>query len=178
MNDARNSLRRLLGRRLRPISSIVLLALLVLILLLNLGLPMLEDQLAFSADLSAGKIYTLSEDSLGVLAELEHDIYLYPVYSPGNSDVILLQLLRKYAAKSSKVHLRELSADAVAREFSLSRDAAGVVVASEDGSMFRFIRDGYQLKPRRAQGGGQDHIRHPEHRPRGVFADLRAHRAQ
>ena len=49
MNEARNSLRRLFGRRLRPISSIVLLAVFVLILLLNLGLPMLEDQLAFSA---------------------------------------------------------------------------------------------------------------------------------
>ena len=141
MNEARNSIRRLFGRRLRPISSIVLLAIFALILLLNLGLPMLEDQLAFSADLSADKIYTLSEDSLSVLAGLEKDIYLYPLYSPGNSDTILLQLLKKYAAKSPKVHLRELSADAVAREFSLSRDAAGVVVASEDGSIFRFIRD-------------------------------------
>ena len=141
MNEARNSIRRLFGRRLRPISNIVLLAIFALILLLNLGLPMLEDQLAFSADLSADKIYTLSEDSLSVLAGLEKDIYLYPLYSPGNSDTILLQLLKKYAAKSPKVHLRELSADAVAREFSLSRDAAGVVVASEDDYIFRFIRD-------------------------------------
>ena len=41
MNEARNSIRRLFGRRLRPISNIVHLAIFALILLLNLGLPML-----------------------------------------------------------------------------------------------------------------------------------------
>ena len=74
MNDARSSLRRLFGRRLRPISSIVLLAVFVLILLLNLGFPMLEDQLALSTDLSAGKIYTLSQDSLDVLEQFFPDL--------------------------------------------------------------------------------------------------------
>ena len=79
MNDARSSLRRLFGRRLRPISSIVLLAVFVLILLLNLGFPMLEDQLALSTDLSAGKIYTLSQDSLDVLAGLAVCAAAYPL---------------------------------------------------------------------------------------------------
>lgn len=141
MNNAKNSLKRLLDRRLRPSSSIVLVALIALIFLLNIGLVALETQFGFSADLSANHIYTLSADSRSVLSELTSEIYLYPVYSPGNSDPVILQLLGNYAAKSSKVHLKNLPADTVARQFSLSHDAAGVVIASQDGSMFRFIGD-------------------------------------
>ena len=139
MNDAKNSLKRLFGRRLRPVSSIVLMTLIALIFLLNFGLSALENQLAFSTDFSANGIYTLSEDSRSVLSALTSDIYLYPVYSPGNRDVIILQLLKKYASKSSKLHLRELPPEAVARQFSLEHDATGVLVSSEDGSIFRFI---------------------------------------
>ena len=94
MNAAKNSIRRLFGRRLRPISSIVLVIVVAVIFLLNLGLSALENTFAFSADLSANQIFTLSEDSLSVLSGLTKDIYLYPVYSSGNRGVILLQLLK------------------------------------------------------------------------------------
>ena len=81
MNNAKNSLKRLLDRRLRPSSSIVLVTLIALIFLLNMGLVALETQFGFSADLSANRIYTLSADSRSVLSELTSEIYLYPVYS-------------------------------------------------------------------------------------------------
>lgn len=83
----------------------------------------------------------LSEDSLSALSGLTKDIYLYPVYSSGNRGVILLQLLKEYASKSPRIHLRELSSDTIARQFSLDRGAAGIVVSSQDGSIFRFIGD-------------------------------------
>ncbi len=102
MNNAKNSLKRLLDRRLRPSSSIVLVTLIALIFLLNMGLVALENRLGFSTDLSANHIYTLSDDSRSVLSELTNEIYLYPVYSPGNSDPIIQQLLGNYAAKSPK----------------------------------------------------------------------------
>ena len=141
MNAAKNSIRRLFGRRLRPISSIVLVIVVAVIFLLNLGLSALENTFVFSADLSANQIFTLSEDSLSVLSGLTKDIYLYPVYSSGNRGVILLQLLKEYASQSPRIHLRELSSDTIARQFSLDRGAAGIVVSSQDGSIFRFIGD-------------------------------------
>ena len=80
-------------------------ALAMVLIAANLILPALEKKHAWKVDLTRNGVYTLSTPSEQILQNLSEDIYLYMVYSPGNEDARIEQMLREYGAASPYVHV-------------------------------------------------------------------------
>ena len=83
-------------------------ALAVVLIAANLILPALEKKHAWKVDLTCNGVYTLSTPSEQILQNLSEDIYLYMVYSPGNEDARIEQMLREYGAASPYVHVMSI----------------------------------------------------------------------
>lgn len=106
----------------------------------NLLFPMMERRGAWKADWTREGIYTLSDQTKHLLQELEEDIYIYTVYSPGNEDARLQALLEKYRAASPYVHFSSFSTGMLptaADMTALSSVKEGVIFANADQSVFR-----------------------------------------
>lgn len=81
--------------------SLILLCLsIVLIILINLAAQRLEKEKSLKQDFSFNSITTMSEDTKAILSALPHPVHVYAVFSRGNEDQPLLDLLERYAAYS------------------------------------------------------------------------------
>lgn len=84
---------------------------LFLLIVANLLFPAIERSYALKTDLTKNHIYTLSDSTKKILQELEEDIYIYAVYSPGNEDIRVQSLLEKYGAASPYIHVTSISTE-------------------------------------------------------------------
>jgi len=69
---------------------------LAVVVLCCIMLSVLETRYGWAWDITAGDIYTLSEETLGVLEDVQDDINIYTLYSLGNYNKTILTLLEKY----------------------------------------------------------------------------------
>ena len=69
----------------------------------NLGVTALEKRNGWRMDLSFNGITTQSETTAAVLRELEYPVHIYALFSKGQEDAPLMELLDRYAAASDKV---------------------------------------------------------------------------
>jgi hypothetical protein len=82
--------------------------LIVVILLLNLLITSLDDKYDLSLDLTANRVYSLTQKSEHILEELDRDIYIYTLYSQGKEDQSFMELMEKYKSKSKHIHVRNI----------------------------------------------------------------------
>ena len=68
----------------------------------------LEDRFNLRADLSYERYYSISEQTMAVLDDLEYDIDIFTLYSTDNTDERIGELLRAYAAASPRVNVRNV----------------------------------------------------------------------
>lgn len=68
----------------------------------------LEDRFNLRADLSYERYYSISEQTEAVLKDLGYDVDIYTLYTAGNTDERVEELLRAYAAASPRVHVRNV----------------------------------------------------------------------
>ena len=60
---------------------------------------------SLQADLTGQGLYTLSENTRSAIRELSSDVCIYTLYSPGNDNKTLTELLKKYASESERLTL-------------------------------------------------------------------------
>lgn len=89
--------------RKRGITPALLVAALVLLIVLNLIAGTVETKYGLKADVSGGGLFALSEQTEQILSELDRDITIYTLYSPGNDNKAVVELLNKYKARSSRI---------------------------------------------------------------------------
>ncbi len=70
---------------------------------LNFAMTALEKKNGWRVDYSFNAVTTQSETTLDVLAQLEHPVHIYALYTKGQEDAQLLELLDRYAAASDLV---------------------------------------------------------------------------
>ena len=94
-----------LKRRLREggLATGLVCVLAALLLALNLLFTTLEERNAWRVDYSFNALTTYSETTAQVLAGLTHPVHIYALYSRGDEDQPLLELLNRYAAASPLV---------------------------------------------------------------------------
>lgn len=76
---------------------------LALLLALNMLLTALETKHGWRVDYSFNALTTQSETTLDVLADLKHPVHIYALFSKGQEDGPLLELLNRYSAASPLV---------------------------------------------------------------------------
>ncbi len=89
-------------------------ALCVIVIAVVVALNLMMSQLPASVneiDISAQKLYTLSEQTLNVLDQLEEDLTVYVIVSSGNEDDILTKTLNQYEAYSSHIKVEMIDPD-------------------------------------------------------------------
>lgn len=99
------TMRKKHSRRSRHRLYVVAVALLVMaaIIFLNLSASLMETKFGWFADFSRSSIFTLSEDTRKLLAELTEDVLLYAVYENDAQDVTVEQLLMAYDRASEHI---------------------------------------------------------------------------
>ncbi len=111
---------------------------LVLIFGINIIFPSIERKKALKIDLTGNKLYTLSEETCKILQNLEEEIYIYMIYSPGNIDFRIQELLAEYGASSSKVKVIFLSQEilqSTSERPPLLDIENGVIITNKDRSI-------------------------------------------
>ncbi len=131
---------------LRPAQGLNMIAFFVILglIALNIACGTLENKFALTSDLTGGELYTLSRTSLETLDGLEEDIHIYTLYSPGNRDAVLEQLLYKYAAASLRIQVKDMKESSSLYEsmgYTLSGGKDGIIIANEDNTLAKFISE-------------------------------------
>lgn len=122
-------MRNINHRSLRHRLYVSALALLVcaIIVFMNLSGGLLENKFDLCADFSRSSVFTLSEDTQRLLAELERDVLLYAVYGNDAQDMTVEQMIKAYDRTSEHVHSRVLDpVDDVDLLLPFTRDGAAV----------------------------------------------------
>ena len=85
------------------VSALILCVLLLALCAASLVCDTLERQNGWRVDYSFNGVTTQSDTTLQILAQLEHPVHIYALYSRGQEDAQLLELLDRYAAASPRV---------------------------------------------------------------------------
>ena len=86
--------------RYGSLSTLLVCLVLAALILLNLAMTTLEKKHGWRMDYSFNALTTHSETTLQVLSQLEHPVHIYALYTRGNEDAPLMELLDRYAAAS------------------------------------------------------------------------------
>ncbi len=135
--------------RIKPENIIALTtgAIIAFLMILSVVLTGLEKVGGMASDFTTSDLYTLSDESLELIADLEKEIKIYTLYSPGNENPHVSSLLNSYASKSSKIKLSNIDPSGSRQELSFvegvsSLAVGSVVVALEDGSRYMVLSAG------------------------------------
>lgn len=75
------------------------------VVLLNVGLTVLDENYNLKIDMSQNKTYTLTEPTQKLAAALTKDIYIYTTYSSGKETPQIVEILDKIKALSPRIHI-------------------------------------------------------------------------
>lgn len=89
--------------RYGSLSTLLVCLALAALIVLNLAMTSLEKKHGWRIDYSFNALTTHSEKTLDILAQLEHPVHIYALFTKGNEDAPLMELLDRYAAASPLV---------------------------------------------------------------------------
>lgn len=69
-------------------------------------LNLLAEQVPLKLDLSKNKIFSLSKQTYEIISDLDREITIYALYESGKENTDITEILKKYADKSKKIHLK------------------------------------------------------------------------
>ncbi len=112
---------------------------------LNLLALSLENQYSLRIDMTEDELFTLSDQSRGIIDNLNQNISIYAVYFRGNEDELVLDLLSMYGAASDKIFVQNvdpLTNTAFLSQFGstgVDVQDGGVIVTNADASSYRTV---------------------------------------
>ncbi len=135
--------------RIKPENIIALTtgAIIAFLMMFSVVLTGLEKVGGMASDFTTSDLYTLSDESLELIADLEKEIKIYTLYSPGNENPHVSSLLNSYASKSSKIKLCNVDPSGSRQELSFvegvsSLAVGSVIVTLEDESRYTVLSAG------------------------------------
>jgi len=92
-------------------AAIVTAAVIAVMALVNVGFGRLEDTYGWRTDFSFNNLTTQSETTRSTLASLPYPVHIYALYTKGQEDLTLIEILNRYQAGSSLVTYEMLELD-------------------------------------------------------------------
>lgn len=89
--------------RYGAISTALLCLFLVMLVLINVWLTDFEKRKGLRVDYSFNQVSTTSEQTVEILQTLPHDVHIYALFSKGQEDGPLMELLNRYASVTQRV---------------------------------------------------------------------------
>ena len=117
----------------------------VAVILGNIAISYLDTAFSLRLDVTATKIYTLTEETKTIVGNLDENIYLYTLFNTGSEDDTVQAIVNRYAGLSMKVHAQNVDPErnpAFVKQFdknNLGIHTGSIVVTNEDQSAFRVI---------------------------------------
>lgn len=122
--------------------SVFTFALVCVLLIIANGLALfLGEAFSLEADLSHGKLYTLSEDTKDILSDITKDISVYTLYSEGSDDEAVTALLSRFEAASDHITCTNIDPTenpSFANQFAGASEGS-VIVTNSDNSVYKVI---------------------------------------
>lgn len=140
--SAKSSAIRALERRFR-IQSAVMIA---LVLIIAVFASLLAYALSWSYDMTASGLFTLTQGTKDVLAELSQPVRIAAVYAAGKEEAMVSALLKKYVAASDLIQLEFLDAQASPALLSAynigdAKTVANGTIIINSGSRYKLLKD-------------------------------------
>ena len=114
---------------------------LIIAILVNVAVNALPTSL-IQIDMSSSRIFTLNEQSVNVLKNLDQDVTIYPLFETGQEDETLMKLLDRYTEQSD--HIKVETVDPVANpSFTSGYNASSLQTGSvivESGNRYKTIQ--------------------------------------
>jgi ABC-2 type transport system permease protein len=110
-------------------------AVIVAVVLINLIAATLGEKLPLKADMSANKVYSLSEETIKALKAVDRDVYVYYLVTSGNENMRIKQTIDMYKGYNDKIHFEQVdpSRDPVfAKNIGVEVSENSVIVKSGD----------------------------------------------
>ena len=74
-----------------------------IIIVANYGVELLSERYPLKADISQNKMYSLSEYTKNAMKELDKEVEVYAIYSQGQENDFILEILYRYQRESDKI---------------------------------------------------------------------------
>lgn len=148
MNNAFSSIKKYVNRKQFKYGGYAVLITLfgiAVIVLVNIGLTVLEDNYDLRLDMSQNKAFTLNEETKKIVGGLTKDVYIYTLYSPGQEDNDALAILKKIKALSGHIHLENKDPGTnpgFVNQYQQSGNAIedkSIIVSDKDAKLFRVL---------------------------------------
>ena len=117
----------------------------LIVLALNVVTHLVDERMNLHIDMSQRKYYSISDETRTLLKDLDQDIDIYTLYTTGNTDTRMSELLRNYASVSDRIHVENVDVS-VNPGFTLDFDpnqegisAGSVIVSNKDRSLYKVL---------------------------------------
>lgn len=140
--SAKSSAIRALERRFRVQSAVMI----ALVLAIAVFASLLAYALSWSYDMTASGVFTLTQGTKDVLAELTEPVRIGAVYAAGKEEAMVSALLKKYDAASDLVQVEFLDAQASPALLSAynigdAKTVANGTIIINSGSRYKLLKD-------------------------------------
>ena len=105
------SFRKLLtNRKLRygGLSMLLTVLIIAIAVLANVAITAMEDKWNLRMDMTRNKMYSLTDATIDILSGLDQDIVITTLYKSGAENVLVNEMLAKYAARSSRITVQNV----------------------------------------------------------------------
>jgi ABC-2 type transport system permease protein len=131
------------------------------IVLLNVGMTILDENYNLKIDTSQNKTYTLTEPTKKLAASLTKDIYIYTTYTSGSETQAILEILEKIKALSPRIHLenrdtvKEPQFSAKYTKNGQSVTAGDIIVSDAESKIYKILGTSAQYTTQYDQTTGE-----------------------
>lgn len=94
--------------KLKTYRRAIAVAVIVVAILANLIVGVLSEKLPLEFDLTANKVFSLSDETVNMLKNLNEDIEVYYLVTKGNEDLYIQQTLDMYKGHTNKLHFSQI----------------------------------------------------------------------
>ena len=94
--------------KLKTYRRAIAVAVIVVAVLLNLIVGALSDKLPLEFDLTANKVFSLTEETVAILKNMDEDVNLYYLVTKGNEDLYIEQTIDMYKGHTGKLHFSQI----------------------------------------------------------------------
>jgi len=115
------------------------------VILGNVAISYLDAAFSLRLDVTATRIYTMTDETETIVGNLDKDIYIYTLFATGSEDETVEAIVNRYEGLSMKVHTSNVDPErnpAFVKQFdknNLGISTGSIIVTTEDQSVFKVI---------------------------------------
>ena len=77
----------------------------IIFIAILVAINLIVDQMGIKVDLTPNELYSLSQQTYDILDDLDQDVTIYGLYETGKEQIMVTEVLDRYASHSKKINV-------------------------------------------------------------------------